>query len=115
VGILALDPNSLEGLELVGKIPPLTRVSLQAQGITRLQDLQGLSLIDLLQMPNLGRREAMTTHGHAEGKGAAWAVRVRLRAGGLLELRSVFEVRRGTVAQSETNSGFITDAGRALL
>jgi hypothetical protein len=96
VGILALDPNSLEGLELVGKIPPLMRVSLQARGITRLQDLQGPSLIELLQMPNLGRREAITlidlcnaAHGHAEGKGAAWAVRARLRAGGLLELRGV--------------------------
>ena len=60
VGILALDPKSLEGLELVGKIPHLTRISLQAQGITRLQDLHGLSLADLLKMPNLGRREAMT-------------------------------------------------------
>jgi hypothetical protein len=60
VGILALDPNSLEGLELMGKIPHLTRISFQARGITRLQDLQGLSLVDLLQMPNLRRREAMT-------------------------------------------------------
>jgi hypothetical protein len=58
--ILAFEPTSLEGLELVGKIPHLTRVSLQARGITRLEDLQSLSLADLIKMPNIGRRYATT-------------------------------------------------------
>jgi hypothetical protein len=49
--ILALEPTSIEGLELVGKIRHLTRASLQARGITRLEDLLGLSFIDL-QVPS---------------------------------------------------------------
>jgi hypothetical protein len=54
-------------------------------------------------------RIACATHGHAEGKGAEWTVRSRLRAGGLVELRTISET------QTETNIWFITDAGRALL
>lgn len=34
--ILARDPSSLEGLALIGKIPHLARISLQAVGIERL-------------------------------------------------------------------------------
>jgi hypothetical protein len=54
-------------------------------------------------------RIACATHGHAKGKGADWAVRARLRAGGLVELRTISET------QTETSIWFITDAGRALL
>ena len=61
-------------------------------------------------------RIACATHGHAEGKGAEWTVRVRLQALGLLELRRIPEVRLGSlVTQRETNMWFVTDAGRVLL
>jgi hypothetical protein len=56
--MLRQDAMSLEGLDLVGKIPSLARISLQAQGFLRLEDLKGLSLRDLLMMPNIGRRAA---------------------------------------------------------
>jgi hypothetical protein len=54
-------------------------------------------------------RIACAKRGHAEGKGAEWAVRSRLRAGGLVELRTISDRR------TETNIWFITDAGRDLL
>jgi hypothetical protein len=61
-------------------------------------------------------RIADATHGHAEGKGAEWAVRARLRDAGLLEFRRISEACLGNhVTQLETNMWFITDAGRALL
>ena len=58
--ILRLEPSSLEGLELVGKIPRLGRVSLQVRGIERLEDLEGMRLADLLRLPNIGRQSART-------------------------------------------------------
>jgi hypothetical protein len=61
-------------------------------------------------------RIAGATHGHAEGKATEWAVRARLRAVGLLELRRIPEVHLGKhVTQQETNMWFIADAGRAIL
>ena len=62
------------------------------------------------------KRIADAPHGHAEGKGAEWAVRARLRAVGLLELRSIPEVRLGKpVTELDKNMWFITEAGRAAL
>jgi hypothetical protein len=58
--ILRLEPSKLEGLELIGKIPRLVRISLQARGIERLEDLDGMSLRDLLGLPNVGRLSATT-------------------------------------------------------
>jgi hypothetical protein len=58
--ILRLEPSSLQGLELIGKIPRLVRISLQARGIERLEDLEGMSLVDLLRLPNIGKRSAVT-------------------------------------------------------
>src|SRR4029450_10888102 len=52
------DPSSLEGLELTGTIPGLTRASLSAAGIGRLEELDGMSLVDLLRLPNIGMRQA---------------------------------------------------------
>ena len=61
-------------------------------------------------------RIADSMHGHPEGKGAEWAVRARLQALGLLELRRIPEARvRNLVAQPEINMWFITEAGRAAL
>jgi hypothetical protein len=56
--ILKTDPSSLDGLELIGRIPSLTRASLSAVGISRLEELDGMSLADLLRLPNIGRRQA---------------------------------------------------------
>jgi hypothetical protein len=56
--ILESDPSSLEGLELIGRIPNLTRASLSAVGISRLEELDGMSLVDLLRLPNIGRRQS---------------------------------------------------------
>ena len=58
VAILRFEPSNLEGLGLIGKIPRLVRTSLQASGIERLEDLDGMSLDDLLRLPNIGRRWA---------------------------------------------------------
>jgi len=58
--ILRFEPTSLEGLALVGAISILAKVSLRARGIQRLEDLRGLSMRDLLRMPNIGRRVAAT-------------------------------------------------------
>jgi DNA-directed RNA polymerase alpha subunit len=55
---LQLDPSSFEGLELTGKISRLVRIALQARGIERLDDLERISLADLLRLPNIGRRSA---------------------------------------------------------
>lgn len=57
---LQLDPSSFEGLELTGKISRLVRIALQARGIERLDDLERISLADLLRLPNIGRRSATT-------------------------------------------------------
>jgi hypothetical protein len=48
--ILKTDPSSLDGLELIGRIPSLTRASLSAVGISRLEELDGMSLADLLRL-----------------------------------------------------------------
>jgi hypothetical protein len=62
------------------------------------------------------KKIAYAPHGYAEGKGAEWRVRARLRAIGLLELRSIPEVRLGKpVTQLDKNMWFITEAGRAAL
>jgi hypothetical protein len=62
------------------------------------------------------KRIANAPHGHGEGKGAEWAIRARLRAAGLLELRRILELRLGKrVAQPEINMWFITETGRAAL
>jgi hypothetical protein len=58
IAILRFEPSSFEGLELIGKIPRLVRISLQASGIECLEDLDGKSLDDLLRLPNIGRRSA---------------------------------------------------------
>jgi hypothetical protein len=58
VAILQSDPPNLLGHELVGRIPPLARMSLRAAGIDRLEDMDGVSLVDLLGLPNIGRRSA---------------------------------------------------------
>ena len=57
---LHADPFSLEGLELTGQIPPLVRKSLEAHGIWRLSAIDGMSLADLLRLPNVSRRSATT-------------------------------------------------------
>jgi hypothetical protein len=56
--ILTTDPSSLEGLELTGRIPRLTRASLSTAGINRLEELDGMSLVNLLRLPNIGMRQA---------------------------------------------------------
>lgn len=56
MAILQTNPSSFEGLELIGKLHRLTRQSLEAYGIRRIEDLDELSLADLLRLPNVGRR-----------------------------------------------------------
>ena len=57
---LHADPFSLEGLELTGKISLLVRKSLEAHGIWRLSSVEGMSLSDLLSLPNVSKRSATT-------------------------------------------------------
>ncbi len=58
IAILRFEPSNFEGLELIGRMARLVRISLQASGIERLEDLDGRSLDDLLKLPNIGRRSA---------------------------------------------------------
>ena len=56
--ILRSDPASLEGLELVGELRTLAARSLSSRGYRTLHDLADMTLIDLLVMPNVSRKEA---------------------------------------------------------
>jgi hypothetical protein len=58
VAFLMADPWSLEGLALTGKNSMLARLSLEARGMTRISDLKGNTLVDLLRLPNINRRAA---------------------------------------------------------
>jgi hypothetical protein len=61
-------------------------------------------------------RIADATDGQAEGKGAEWAVRARLRKAGLVELRTFPEIRLGrSIVQSAAHRWFITEAGQSIL
>ena len=56
IALLLIDPGSIEGLDLVGMLPPLVRRTLAESGITRLTDLDGMSPEELLRMPHISRR-----------------------------------------------------------
>jgi len=69
--ILQDNPASLEGLELCGKLHPLAAKSLYARGYQTLHDLASLTLVDLLVMPNVPRKDAeMLVRLAAEAKSA---------------------------------------------
>jgi DNA-directed RNA polymerase alpha subunit len=55
---LKSDPDNLDLLARTGKIGARTASALGERGIHRIEDLRGLSLRDLLRMPNLGRVQA---------------------------------------------------------
>jgi hypothetical protein len=55
---LGQDVSWHEGLGVTGTIPGLTRASLSAAGISRLEELDGMSLVDMLRLPNIGMRQA---------------------------------------------------------
>jgi hypothetical protein len=56
--ILKDHPASLEGLELVGELQTLAARSLSSRGYRTLHDLADVTLVDLLVMPNVSRKEA---------------------------------------------------------
>jgi hypothetical protein len=56
VALLRNDPESVEGLDLVGMLPHLVRRTLAENGITRLTDLDGRSPDELLRMPHIGKK-----------------------------------------------------------
>ena len=58
--ILRNNPAALEGLELVGVLHRLAARSLYARGYRTLRDLDALTLVDLLVMPNVSRKDAET-------------------------------------------------------
>ena len=58
VQILENNPAALEGLELVGILHAPAAKSLYARGYRTLQDLGPLTLVDLLVMPNISRKDA---------------------------------------------------------
>lgn len=57
--LLCDNPGSIEGLHLAGQLPRLAFLSLEAAGIRRIGDLDGMTLVDLLRMTNIGRRVAI--------------------------------------------------------
>jgi hypothetical protein len=54
IAILLYSPTSLEGLMLIGRIPRLALNSLTTAGKERLEDLYGMSLVDLICLPGIG-------------------------------------------------------------
>jgi hypothetical protein len=54
--LLQHDSANIEGLSLVGMLPPLTRLTLHENGITRLTELEAISADDLLRLPNMRKR-----------------------------------------------------------
>ena len=56
--ILQDDPASFEGLELVGELQTLAARSLSNRGYRTLYDLVDVTLVDLLVMPNVSRKQA---------------------------------------------------------
>ena len=58
VALLEDDRSSIEALALLGQIKPLVREVLRYRGITRLTDLEGVTMEQMLSWPNVGRRSA---------------------------------------------------------
>jgi hypothetical protein len=58
IEILRDNPASLEGLELVKELHSLAVKSLYDRGYRTLHDLDGLTLVDFLVMPNVSRKDA---------------------------------------------------------
>ena len=56
--LLRHDPANIEALSLLGKVKPLVRITLASRGVTRLTDLEGIAMAQLLRYPNIGRRSA---------------------------------------------------------
>ena len=56
--LLREDPASIEALALMGKVKPVVHITLTARGIKRLWDLEGVTLVQLLRLPNVGRHSA---------------------------------------------------------
>ena len=58
IQILRNDPASLEGLELSGVLHPPAAKALYARGYRTLHELSALTLIELLVMPSIRRKDA---------------------------------------------------------
>ena len=56
--LLREDPASIEGLHLIGRLPSHARATLAARGATRITDLAGISIIEMLSWPNISHRAA---------------------------------------------------------
>jgi hypothetical protein len=52
------DPASLEALGLVGEVKPSVQQTLRSRGITRLTDLNGVTMDQLVSWPNVGKQSA---------------------------------------------------------
>lgn len=58
IAMLREDPASIEALDLIGRLPSHARRTLAARGITRITDLTGTPIIEMLTWPNIGHRSA---------------------------------------------------------
>jgi hypothetical protein len=52
------DPASIEALALLGKLKPLVQITLASRGMKRLTDLEGVTMVQLVRYPNIGRQSA---------------------------------------------------------
>ena len=58
MALLSEDCASIEALDLIGRLPSHARRSLSARSITRITDLVGISLMEMLTWPNMGHKSA---------------------------------------------------------
>lgn len=58
IAMLREDPANIEALDLIGRLPTRARPTLLARGITRITDLAGVSMLELLTWPNISHRAA---------------------------------------------------------
>lgn len=56
--MLRTDPTSIEVLTLMGRIKPMVRHTFLNRGIKRLTDLEGVTMIQLVRWPSIGRQSA---------------------------------------------------------
>jgi hypothetical protein len=56
--MLSADPASIEALDLMGRLPAHVRNTLQANGIGRVTDIAGVSMVELMKCPNIGCKSA---------------------------------------------------------
>jgi hypothetical protein len=56
--MLRENPASIEALRMVGEVNPAVQHALQSKGISRLTDLEGVTIDQLLSWPRVGKQSA---------------------------------------------------------